>query len=261
MKNTNRFYRALPSGLGDWVYGSIVDNGKDRCYIVQKHINQRIPVIQETIGQYVPCLDAYEGDILYGYDNSEESPRPKWYGTVTYMPDHSRIMVVDDIGDLYEVDDFQYDRVMGNIHQDKQYFREQLISLQLVKSILSDRDVIVSHETAALLLDLSTPTYQSTLHIYNNADCNIQGVVSHKLDRLEDIPHITVSGLRITTPDQTLRDLLLESTDAEILYSALANYQTRNAEDFQQFIYGLSASHKDVFNSIKEDVFGYCEAN
>lgn len=261
MTDKKRLFRALPTGLGDWVYGSIVDNGPHRCYIIQDKINQRIPVIRDTIGQYVPCLDAFEGDILFGSDNSPESPRPVWQGAVTYIPDHSRIMVVDDIGDLYEVDDFQYERVLGNVHQDKHYFREQLISLQLVKSILGDRDVIVSHETAALLLDLSTSTYQSTLHIYNNADCNIQGVVSHKLDRLEDIPHITVSGLRITTPDQTLRDLLLESTDAEILYSALANYQTRNAEDFQQFIYGLSASHKDVFNSIKEDVFGYCEAN
>lgn len=260
MKNTNRFYRALPSSLGDWVYGSIVDNGKDRCYIIQNHINQRISVIQETIGQYVPCLDAFEGDILYGYDRYPESPRPKWYGTVTYMPDHSRIMVVDDIGDLYEVDDFQYDRVMGNIHQDKQYFREQLISLQLVKSILGDRDVIVSHETAALLLDLSTPTYQSTLHIYNNADCNIPGVTVHKVDSLQDIPHIKILGINITTPDQTIRDLLLVSTNTEVLYSSLSNYQTRNPDNFQQFIEGLSADHLDVYNSIEEDVFDYLDA-
>lgn len=260
MRDNNRLYRALPSSLGDWVYGSIVDNGKDRCYIIQNHINQRIPVIQETIGQYVPCLDAFEGDILYGYDRDPKSPRPKWYGTVTYMPDHSRIMVVVDIGDLYEVDDFQYDRVMGNIHQDKQYFREQLISLQLVKSILGDRDVIVSHETAALLLDLSTPSYQSTIHIYSTADCDIPGVVSHIMDSIENIPYLTVSGVRITTPDQTLRDLLLVSTNTEVLYSSLSNYQTRNPDNFQQFIEGLSADHLDVYNSIEEDVFDYLDA-
>src|SRR5690554_6276385 len=149
MRNNNRLYRALPAGLGDWVYGSIVDNGKDRCYIIQDKLNQRIPVIQETIGQYVPCLDAFEGDILYGYDRDPESPRPKWYGTVTYMPVHSRIMVVDDIGDLYEVDDFQFDRVLGNVHQYKNIFREQLISINLVKSIVGDLDAIVSHDTAA----------------------------------------------------------------------------------------------------------------
>lgn len=260
MRNNNRLYRALPAGLGDWVYGSVVDNGKDRCYIVQKHINQRIPVIQETIGQYVPCLDAFEGDVLFGSDRDPESARPKWYGTVTYMTEQSRLMIVDDIGDLYEVDDFQFDRIMGNIYQDKQYFRQQLISHHLVKSILGNRDVIVSHETAALLLDLATPSYQSTIHIYSTADCDIPGVVSHIMDSIENIPYLTVSGVRITTPDQTLRDLLLVSTNTEVLYSSLSNYQTRNPDNFQQFIEGLSADHLDVYNSIEEDVFDYLDA-
>ena len=260
MTDNKRLFRALPAALGDWVYGSVVDNGKDRCYIIQKHINQRIPVIQETIGQYVPCLDAFEGDILFGYDRDPESPRPKWYGTITYMPDHSRLMIIDDIGDLYEVDDFQFDRVLGSVHQYKHTFREQLISIHLVKSILGNIDAIVSHDTAALLLDLSIPTYQSTIHIYSAADCNIPGVVSHIVDSIEDIPYLTVSGIRITTPDQTLRDLLLESKDTEVLYSSLSNYQTRNPDNFQQFIEGLSADHLDVYNSIEEDVFDYLDA-
>lgn len=260
MKNTNRFYRALPSGLGDWVYGSIVDNGKDRCYIIQKHINQRIPVIQETIGQYVPCLDAFEGDILYGFDRDPKSPRPKWYGTVTYMPDHSRIMVVDDIGDLYEVDDFQYDRVLGNTHQYKNIFREQLISLNLVKSIVGDMDAIVSHDTAALLLNLSIPTYQSTIHIYSTADCNIPGVTVHKVDSLEDIPHIKVLGIHITTPDQTIRDLLiLESVDSEILLSALANHQSKNPQAHQDLINNLPQDLVDRYNEVAVDIFDFLE--
>jgi len=259
MRNNNRLYRALPSGLGDWVYGSIVDNGKDRCYIIQKHLNQRIPVIQETIGQYVPCLDAFEGDILYGYDNSEESPRPKWYGTVTYMPDHSRIMVVDDIGDLYEVDDFQFDRVLGNVHQYKNIFREQLISINLVKSILGDSDAIVSHETAALLLNLSIPTYQSTIHIYSTADCNIPGVTTHIVDSLENIPCIKMLGINITTPDQTLRDLLLESTDSEILLSALANHQSKNPQAHQDLINNLPPDLVDRYNEVAVDIFDFLE--
>ena len=260
MRNTNRFYRALPAGLGDWVYGSIVDNGKDRCYIVQKHINQRIPVIQETIGQYVPCLDAFEGDILYGFDRDPKSPRPKWYGTVTYMPDHSRIMVVDDIGDLYEVDDFRFERVLGNVHQNKQYFREQLISLQLVKSIVGDLDAIVSHDTAALLLHLSIPTYQSTIHIYSTADFNIPGVTVHKVDSLQDIPCIKLSGINITTPNQTLRDLLiLESVDSEILLSSLANHKSQNPKTHKDLINNLPQDLVDCYNDIAEDIFDFLE--
>lgn len=260
MIDKKRLFRALPASLGDWVYGSVVDNGKDRCYIVQNHINQRIPVIRETVGQYVPCLDAYEGDILFGTDRDPESPRPIWYGTVTYMPEQSRLMIVDDIGDLYEVDDFQFERILGNIHQYKRIFREQLISHHLVKSILGNIDAIVSHETAALLLDLSVPTYQSTIHIYSTADCNIPGVTAHIVESLEDIPHINVMGMRITTPEQTLRDLLLESNDSEILFSSLSNYQTRNPDNFQQFIDGLSADHLEVYNSIEVDVFDYLDA-
>lgn len=259
MRDNNRFYRALPCGLGDWVCGSIVDNGKDRCYIIQNRINQRIPVIHDTIGQYVPCLDAFEGDILFGSDRDPESPRPVWQGTVTYMPDHSRIMVVDDIGDLYEVDDFRYDRVMGNIHQDKHYFREQLISLQLVKSILGDRDVIVSHETAALLLDLATPAYQSTIHIYSTADCDIPGVTTHKVDSLQDIPSLMLSGVTITIPDQTIKDLTEETSDTDILYSALQNYQVKYPDHFHMLINHLPLSHKDVYDIIKSDIEDYSD--
>ena len=259
MRNNNRLYRALPSGLGDWVYGSIVDNGKDRCYIIQDKLNQRIPVIQETIGQYVPCLDAFEGDILYGYDRDLESARPKWYGTVTYMPDHSRIMVVDDIGDLYEVDDFQYNRVMGNIHQYKNIFREQLISINLVKSIVVDLDAIVSHDTAALLLNLSIPTYQYTIHIYSTADYNIPGVTTHIVDSLEDIPCIKISGINITTPEQTLRDLLFESTDSEILLSALANHKSQNPKAHNDLINNLPQDLVDRYNEVAEDIFDFLD--
>lgn len=214
MKNTNRFYRALPSGLGDWVYGSVVDNGKDRCYIIQKHINQRIPVIQETIGQYVPCLDAFEGDILYGYDRDSQSPRPKWYGTVTYMPDHSRIMVVTAGPHYYEVDEFPFNSPTPhfNIHQHEQHFRRELISVEMVKYIMANRDVIMSHETAALLLGLATPKRQSTLHCYTNADYNIPGVVSHNVDSLDSIHHLSILGVRITNDDQTDREHRLRDT-------------------------------------------------
>lgn len=254
MTSNKRLFRALPAGLGSWVYGSVVDNGKDRCYIVQTHLNQRIPVIRETVGQYVPCLDAFEGDTLFGSDSGHGSARPTWYGTVTYMAEQSRLMIVDDIGDLYEVDDFQFEKVMGNIHQDKHYFREQLISLQLVKSILGDRDVIVSHETAALLLDLATPAYQSTIHIYSTVDIDIPGVTTHKVDILQDIPCLMLSGIQITIPDQTIKDLTEDTSDTDILQSALKNYQVTYPDDFHMLIKDLPLSHKDISDIINLDV-------
>jgi len=129
-----------------------------------------------------------------------------------------------------------------------------------VKSIVGNIDAIVSHETAALLLNLSIPTYQSTIHIYSTADSNIPGVTSHIVESLEDIPHIKVSGINITTPEQTLRDLLiLESTDIEILLSSLANHQAQNPKEHKDLINNLPQHLVDRYNEVAVDIFDFLE--
>ncbi len=62
----------------EWVYGSLVYNCGDECYIVE-HCDEELsfPVITETVGQYVGLQDyhgreIFEGDIVR-IDNNYES--------------------------------------------------------------------------------------------------------------------------------------------------------------------------------------------
>lgn len=250
MRDNNRLYRAIRPDNGEWVYGSIVDRGPSKSYMIQNNLRKPIPVIWDTIGQYVPCLDAYEGDILYGSDDAKGSI---WQGIVTYIPDRSRIMVITAGLNYYEVDEFPFNPSTQNpnIHQHEQHFRMEFISIEMVKYIIANRNVIISHETAALLLGLTKPKKQSTLHCYTNADYKVPGVVSHNVDSLDDIHHLNILGVRITNNDQTLRDLLSESTDSEILLSSLANYKAKHPTHFADFVNNLPQFLKDRYEELR----------
>lgn len=253
MRNNNRLFRAIRSDNGEWVYGSVVDRGPGKSYMIQNNLSNPIPIIWDTIGQYVPGLDAYEGDILYGSDNDKGSI---WQGIVTYIPNRSRIMVVTAGLHYYEVDvfPFNYAKPHFNIHQNAQQFRRELVGVEMVKYIMANRDVIMSHETAALLLGLATPKRQSTLHCYTNADYKIPGVVSHNVGSLDSIHHLSILGVRITNNDQTLRDLLSESTDSEILLSSLTNYKAKHPTHYTDFVNNLPQSLKDMYSELKDSL-------
>lgn len=251
MRNNNRLYRAIRTDNGEWVYGSIVDQGPGRSCMIQNNLSNPIPIIWDTIGQYVPSLDAYEGDILYGSDNDKGSI---WQGIVTYIPNRSRIMVVTAGLNYYEVDVFPFNsqKPHPNIHQHELQFRREFITLEMVKYIMANRDAIVSHETAALLLGLATPKKQSTLHCYTNADYKIPGVICHNVDSFDDIHHLSVLGLRMTNYNQTIRDLLTESTDPEILLSSLSNYQDKHPTHFADMINNLPQHLKDKYEELRD---------
>ena len=253
MRNNNRLFRAIRSDNGEWVYGSVVDRVPGKSYMIQSNLKKQTPVIWDTIGQYVPCLDAYEGDILYGSDEAKGSI---WQGIVTYIPNRSRIMVVTAGLHYYEVDEFPFNsqKPHPNIHQHEQHFRREFISVEMVKYIMANRDVIMSHETAALLLGLATPKRQSTLHCYTNADYKIPGVVSHNVGSLDSIHHLSILGVRITNNDQTLRDLLSESTDSEILLSSLTNYKAKHPTHYTDFVSNLPQLLKDRYEELKDSL-------
>ena len=259
MRDNNRLYRAIRTDNGEWVYGSVIDQGPGKSYIIQNNLSDPIPIIWDTIGQYVPGLDAFEGDILCGSDNPNVNI---WQGIVTYIPNLSRIMVVTEGLHYYEVSQFPrnypkidpsiHPSINPNIHQDAQQFRSVYISAEMVKYIMANRDVIISHETAALLLGLAKPKRQSTLHCYTNADYKIPGVVSHNVDSLQNIPYLNILGVRITNDSQTLRDLLAESTDKDILMSSLAYCKTNHPTYFADVINNLPQSLKDRYEELKD---------
>lgn len=256
----NRLYRALPLGIGDWVFGSLVDNGPNRSFIITDHINKRIPIKYESIGMYVPYLDAFEGDTLLGTKrNSNGNIIHRWEGIVSYIEDKSRIMVIDDLGKLYEVDDFQYDTVMGNIHRPSSYFREQVINPRLVMDLLDGAEAVVCKETAAALLGLSVPTLQNSIYVYSLVELGISGVKCIIVSSLDSIPHINRYGLRITDKLTTLNDLLNSETDSEILYSSLANFYKSDYEAFEAFLSLLPDEIFEKYLNFEDSVTGYWE--
>lgn len=71
----------------------------------------------DTVGQYVSGEGFFEGDVLYGEERNEYGDiLSRWFGIVKFNENKSRIMVQEDLGDWYEVDDFMYDKIIGNIY-------------------------------------------------------------------------------------------------------------------------------------------------
>lgn len=104
---------------GEWVYGCLTRYSKYMSYIMINLMeNEVYEVSTETVGQYVEILDAYEGDLLLGYERDEYGTLlSSWVGVIKYNDEKSRIMILEEEQqDWYEVDDYIFDRIVGNIY-------------------------------------------------------------------------------------------------------------------------------------------------
>ena len=126
-------FRGKRQDNNTWTYGSLIQCGiTGKTYIFptgddaneSSKINEEgclrlftFEVDAETVGQYVAGMDFYEGDKLYGSESGEYGVTlSTWTGVVKYNADKSRLMVFDDLEDWYEVDDFDFYKVTGTIH-------------------------------------------------------------------------------------------------------------------------------------------------
>lgn len=70
-----------------------------------------------TVCQFVSGEGFFEGDILFGQETNEYgTPIISWTGIVKYDEDAGRVRILDISGDWYETDDYIYEKVIGNIH-------------------------------------------------------------------------------------------------------------------------------------------------
>lgn len=68
--------------------------------------------------QYTGFEGTYEGDILYGEESDEYgSIYSRWYGLVYWDEERCGFYVKDDLEEIYRLDDFDYDRIAGNIYE------------------------------------------------------------------------------------------------------------------------------------------------
>ena len=100
------------SVTGKWYYGDL--HTYEGVSIEQNGC--AFEVIPETVGEYVECLNGFEGDVLYGEEGDEFTLLSSWTGQIKFNDKNGRLMVLDDVGDWYEMDDFMFDRIIGNVH-------------------------------------------------------------------------------------------------------------------------------------------------
>ena len=129
-------YRGKRKDNGEWVYGAVfvLHHNDDRKHLHYFIIPDNIPiprdktigeiqveVIPETIGVYVVEENFYQGDILQGSNSNG-----LWWGVVEYSTEHRRLMIHEVYAcELFEIDNFSYDKVVGNIHDNPDFFKEQ----------------------------------------------------------------------------------------------------------------------------------------
>ena len=108
---------------GKWVYGYYWVNKsatRETSHIVDEY-GDIFQIDPETVGQYVEILDAYEGDLLHGSESDEYgSILSSWIGAVKWNEEKGRIMIQELHPmecDWYEVDDFMFDKVIGNVFE------------------------------------------------------------------------------------------------------------------------------------------------
>lgn len=127
-------YRGKRKKNGEWVYGyyckaPITDedsglpssaglyflSGDERYLIIRDGVAYTI--IPKTLGQYVSILDSYQGDVLYGEEIDEYGiVMSRWYGEIRYNKICGRLMIIDDEENWYELDDFDFEKTIGTIH-------------------------------------------------------------------------------------------------------------------------------------------------
>jgi hypothetical protein len=114
-----------------WRYGDLCNyqNGQMAIASLAKsygHSTVTSEVVPETVGQYVEIIDAYDGDILRGYEDfdGETGDGVYWYGVVKFDDEAGRIRIVGDDDMWYEADDFNFEEIIGNVHDNPNFLGE-----------------------------------------------------------------------------------------------------------------------------------------
>ena len=116
-------FRGKDERNGEWVHGFLSktatgSRGMQLSIVTGTERGCMMPIFVKpgTIGEYAEILKAYEDDVLFGQDTDEFlNVSAEWFGLVAFNEKKGRLMVVDDLGEWYEVDDFDFVQILGNV--------------------------------------------------------------------------------------------------------------------------------------------------
>lgn len=101
-----------------------------------------------------------------------------------------------------------------------------------LRNLLSKIDCVLAMETSADYLGLSNGGYRKYAQIYVTKKYNIKDTKQIIIPSFSDIEYIEMRGLKVTTINQTIVDMLSNNNcDEQILVESLANY----LDDYKNF--------------------------
>lgn len=102
-----------------------------------------------------------------------------------------------------------------------------------LRDLLKDAPCILAYDTAAEYLGLFNGTfYHEYAQIYVLAPLHIKGTKEYLISSFEDVAYEWRRGLRCTTVNQTITDLLRADGDNQIIQESLATVYYDHGESF-----------------------------
>ena len=93
-----------------------------------------------------------------------------------------------------------------------------------LRNLLLKFDCILCYETAADYLGFSNGGYREYASIYVTKKQDIKGTKEILISSFSNIDYIEKNGLKVTTINQTIIDMLENNCDEQIIIESLANY-------------------------------------
>ncbi len=101
-----------------------------------------------------------------------------------------------------------------------------------LRSLLANVRCVLAFDTAADFLGLTNGGYRAVAQIFVDKKQNIEGTEQTLVPSLETLKCEEHNGLKCTTVNQTIIDLLEQNGDEQIITESLANYYEENNESF-----------------------------
>ena len=101
-----------------------------------------------------------------------------------------------------------------------------------LRRLLANVRCVLAFDTAADFLGLTNGGYRAVAQIFVDKKQNIEGTEQTLVPSLETLKCEEHNGLKCTTVNQTIIDLLEQNGDEQIITESLANYYEENNESF-----------------------------
>jgi hypothetical protein len=121
------------------------------------------------------------------------------------------------------------------------------------RSVLSGMDVVLSHTSALECLGLFVGyVNENQIDLYSTAPLPYDNVNCYIVDSFDGLDIVTIRGLRCTSINQTLNDMLqhYDVIDEQSLAQGLSDYYYENGQSFDGLV--IDPQYADIFESFRD---------